>query len=106
MMEQGLAALQVNEVVGKTVPGPFQFRPPGPGLRFTVPTSIVPVPCVPPGPTPKAPVGIVLMPNELLSARKDSQLIVSKMIPKPARITVLPSAKGSHATPNLGAKLL
>ena len=44
-------------------------RPPCPA-KLIVPTSIVPVPCVPPGPTPIAPVGIVLIPKRIVQRQK------------------------------------
>ena len=78
-MLQGLAP-QLMVPVGNTVVGPelypaFQFK--FALVKFTVPTAIDPVPGPPPGPTPSAPVGIVLIPSELFKARNDSQLTVS-----------------------------
>src|SRR5215471_6746007 len=53
-----------------------------------------------------APVGTVASPRELFKARNDSQLTVSYISPAPARRTVRPLPRTSHAKPARGAKLL
>src|SRR6267154_3814051 len=99
-MVHGLPVVGLQSIVpvGKTVPPPTlsQFScEPG---KIINPVVMLPVP----GVTPTPPVGMVAKPRVLFSARNDSQLRVSQMIPAPPRRTVLLFPNTSQANPARG----
>src|ERR1700682_3604646 len=84
----------------------FQFALIASGSGSSVAATIVP----PPGPTgaPVTPVGLSEIPLALvLFCPINTEMCgISKITPPPARNTVFPSPRGSHATPKRGPELL